>query len=85
MVERGARPVRKRLLLLLLLIPLTVAVSFVSTFGWAWYTYVTAGEPYEEIGIDVNSSMPGPLRRWGCAQIMRRYPGILPPYGCERP
>ena len=74
---------RRRLLLLVLLIPLTLAASWVGTFGWEWYHYVTAGEPYEEIGIDVNISMPAPIRHWGCAQIMRRYPGILPPSGCE--
>ena len=54
------------------------------TVGWRWYHYVTAGEsPYDEVGIEVNIRLPEPLRAWGCARIMERYPRAVPPYGCQ--
>ena len=50
---------------------------------WKWHRWATAGEtPYDEIGIEVNSYMPGPLRDWACGRIAQRFPGSIPPYGC---
>ena len=60
-------------------------LAFVGVLGWRWYAYATSGQPYEEIGIELNSRMPDPLRRWACARIRDRHPGVLPPYGCNRP
>ncbi len=49
-----------------------------------WYWYVAHGaSPYEEVGIGLNRRMPAPLRQWGCGRIAERFPGTLPPYGCE--
>lgn len=66
----------------------TVAVAIllagVGTLGWRWYRYVTAGDtPYDEVGIEVNSRLPEPLRAWGCARIKERFPRAVPPYGCQ--
>lgn len=59
-------------------------LSLVGILGWKWYSYVTAGaSPYDEIGIEVNTRLPGPLREWGCARIKERFPRSVPPYGCE--
>ena len=50
---------------------------------WQWYRWATAGDsPYDEVGIDLNAYMPGPMRGWACARIAQRFPGSLPPYGC---
>ena len=76
---------RGRLLLVFLVIPLVIVLSAASTFGWSWYRWATAGEsPYDEIGIEVNSRLPGPLRGWACARIAARFPGTIPPYSCGR-
>ncbi|OLP44607.1 hypothetical protein [Rhizobium oryziradicis] len=70
----------KRLLRLLVIMAITGAVIF----GWRWYTYVTNTEtPYQEVGIDINSRMPGPLNRWGCDRLHATFANMLPPYGCQ--
>ena len=74
---------RRTLLLMLLVVPLAIAGGAAGSFGWPWYQWATAGEsPYDEIGIDVNNMMPGPLHRWACARIAGRFPRTLPPSGC---
>lgn len=70
----------KRLLRLLVIMAITGAVIF----GWRWYTYVTNTEtPYQEVGIDINSRMPGPLNKWGCDRLHATFGNMLPPYGCQ--
>ena len=60
-----------------------VLLGAVGTLGWRWYSYITAGgSPYDEVGIELNSRAPSPLRAWGCARIADRFPGSAPPYGC---
>lgn len=68
-----------------LVLSLAILVALAGVLGWRWYAYATAGEPYEEVGIELNSRMPGPLRRWTCARVRERHPGTLPPYGCSAP
>ncbi len=66
--------------LLVVLIGLGAITLFV---GKRWYDYVSkAKSPYEEIGIELNSRAPGPLNRWGCAQLQERFAKSVPPYGC---
>ena len=72
----------RRTLILLVAVPLTLFLAVVAIEGNAWYAYATTGEPYEELGIDLNSRVPGPLRRWACARIAQRHPNTLPPSGC---
>ena len=60
-----------------------IVLGAFGTFGWRWYSYVTAGaSPYDEVGIGLNSRLPAPLRVCGCARIAERFPGSVPPYGC---
>ncbi|MEN3930204.1 hypothetical protein WJT86_03905 [Microvirga sp. W0021] len=62
-------------------ITLFVAVVLI---GQRWYSYVTnTKNPYDSVGIDINSRMPGPIRKWGCDQLKANFPGRLPPYGCQ--
>jgi hypothetical protein len=61
-----------------------VVVAVVVVFGFTWYRYVTnTSSPYDEVGIELNSRMPAPLRDWGCAQLKAHFAGALPPYGCQ--
>ena len=61
-----------------------IALAGIGTIGWRWYRYVTAGDtPYDEVGIEVNSRLPQPLRAWGCARIKERFPRVIPPHGCQ--
>lgn len=63
----------------------SVALAGIAVLGGQWYYYVAHGSsPYDEIGIELNSRMPKPLREWGCARVAERFPRTLPPYGCER-
>ena len=62
---------------------LTIALAFVVFTGFRWYRYISnTDSPYDEIGITLNSSMPGPLNSWGCAQLKATFVDSLPPYGC---
>jgi hypothetical protein len=62
---------------------IAVVLALGGTFGYQWYSYVTAGlSPYDEVGISINSALPRSLRVWGCAQMEPRFPGALPPLGC---
>ena len=64
----------------LVVIMLLVAIVLI---GGRWYRYVAHGEsPYDEVGIELNSRMPAPLRGWGCSRIAKRFPGTIAPYGC---
>lgn len=52
---------------------------------WPWYRWATASEtPYNELAIDINSYMPGPLHDWACSKVAARFPRTVPPYGCGR-
>jgi len=63
-----------------------VVITFVAAvvlIGGRWYMYVAHSEsPYDEVGIELNSRMPAPLRTWGCARIAARFAGAITPYGC---
>lgn len=66
-------------------LPALAVILTVMALGWPWYRWATAGEtPYDELGIDINSYMPGPLHDWACDKIAARFPRTVPPYGCGR-
>ncbi len=70
----------KKLLSLLL----TVVVALVVVLGGSWYRYVTnAQSPYDEVGTELNSRMPLPVRKWGCDKLHINFAGAIPPYGCQ--
>jgi len=67
----------------LLFVLLVAAVAGVATIGGRWWIYVTnTSDPLDEVGIELNSRMPEPLRKWGCAQLKANFHAQLPPYGC---
>jgi hypothetical protein len=70
----------KKILSMVLVIVVAVGV----TFGWRWYSYVSnTDSPYDEVGIELNSRMPLPLRAWGCGKLRSTFGAVLPPYGCS--
>ncbi|MBP2550001.1 hypothetical protein J2858_002934 [Neorhizobium galegae] len=61
-----------------------LAIGFAGVIGSRWYSYVTnTDSPYNESGIEINSRMPGPLRKWGCDRLHVTFGNMLPPYGCQ--
>jgi hypothetical protein len=63
---------------------LTLVVVLAVFVGFRWYRYVTNEEsPYQEIGIELNSRMPTPLKKWGCDRLHATFGNVLPPYGCQ--
>jgi len=63
---------------------LIIVIAAVVIFGWRWYSYVSNTEsPYQEVGIELNSRMPGPINKWGCDKLHATFQNVLPPYGCQ--
>lgn len=63
---------------------LTVVIVLAVVVGFRWYRYVTNTEsPYDEVGIELNSRMPGPINEWGCVTLHTTFGNALPPYGCQ--
>ena len=61
-----------------------LVITFVAVFGYRWYGYVSnTDSPYDEVGIELNSRMPGPIRKWGCDKLHVTFGNVLPPYGCQ--
>ncbi|HTO31044.1 MAG TPA: hypothetical protein VL202_07710 [Pararhizobium sp.] len=67
----------------LLTVLIVAAISVFGVIGGRWLIYVTnTSDPLDEVGIELNSRMPDPLRKWGCAQLKANFEARLPPYGC---
>ncbi len=63
---------------------LIVAIAVVGMGAFRWHRYVTnTDSPYQEVGIELNSRLPLPLRKWGCDRLHQSFAGTLPPYGCQ--
>ncbi|HVZ03779.1 hypothetical protein [Hyphomicrobium sp.] len=63
---------------------LIIIIAGVIFFGQRWYRYVNnKTSPYDEVGIELNSAMPAPVRKWGCDKLHANFPKSLPPYGCQ--
>lgn len=68
----------------ILRVVLVVAITAAATIGWRWYSYVSnTASPYDEVGIELNSRMPGPINKWGCDKLHASFGNVLPPYGCQ--
>lgn len=62
----------------------TIALGLTIFLGGKWYLYVTNTEsPYDEIGIELNSRLPGPINAWGCSRLRETFGNVVPPYGCQ--
>lgn len=68
-----------------LTIVLVACLILAGVVGYRWYSYVSNTQsPFEEVGIELNSRMPGPIRDWGCARLKQTFGAkTLPPYGCS--
>ena len=63
---------------------LIVVIAAAATVGWRWFQYVSNTQsPYDEVGIELNSRMPGPINKWGCDKLHASFGNVLPPYGCQ--
>ena len=66
-----------------ILVVLVAVCAMAAFIGYRWYNYVTnTTSPFEEVGIEINSRMPGPIKNWGCGKLKQNFPNALPPYGC---
>jgi hypothetical protein len=65
-------------------IVVAAVVVATSLVGFQWYNYITNTQtPFDEIGIDLNTMMPAPVREYGCGRLKETFGGkTLPPYGC---
>ncbi|WP_439271319.1 hypothetical protein [Pseudochrobactrum sp. HB0163] len=66
---------------------LIVVIAAIALAGQRWYSYVTnTKDPFDEVGITLQSYMPASLRYWGCMQLKQNFgTKTLPPYGCQSP
>lgn len=63
---------------------LIVIIAGVIFFGQRWHSYVTnKTSPYDEAGMELNSAMPSPIRKWGCDKLHETFTNALPPNGCR--
>ncbi|WP_353187067.1 hypothetical protein [Bosea sp. (in: a-proteobacteria)] len=63
---------------------LVVLIAIAGTVGWRWFQYVSnTVSPYDEVGIALNSRMPGPINKWGCDKLHAQFDSAPPPYGCQ--
>ncbi len=59
-----------------------LALLAVFTGIWGWKT-LTIPQPYDEVWIELNTRVPGPLRGWACQHVKARTGAAIPPLGCE--
>ncbi|MGV1914297.1 hypothetical protein [Rhizobium sp. 22-785-1] len=51
--------------------------------GGYWLWYVTAApSQFTSPAMDINNLMPGPINKWGCAQLQKRFGEQNAPFGC---
>lgn len=63
---------------------LIAVIAMVAVVGFCWYRYaVNTQSPYDEVGIELNSRMPGPINTWACGKLHTTFGDVLPPYGCQ--
>ena len=64
---------------------LVFIVGIAGFIGVKYYVYVTNTEsPYDEVGIELNSRMPGPIQDWGCGKLKATFGDrALAPHGCQ--
>ncbi|MBB3452896.1 hypothetical protein FHT86_001152 [Rhizobium sp. BK313] len=59
-------------------------VAIILVIGGRWYAYVAyADNPFDEVGIGLNTMMPDSIREKGCSMLKARFENkTLPPAGC---
>jgi len=67
----------------IILVVLVVLIAATGFIGQRWYSYVSnTTSAYDEVGIEINSRLPGPLNKWGCDKLNATFGEVPPPYGC---
>lgn len=63
---------------------MTVVLAVAIVLTGRWYMYVAyADSPFDEVGIALNSRMPGPINAIGCNMLKQRFADkSIPPMGC---
>lgn len=60
-----------------------IVLVVVAALGyWAWYV-TTSPTQFDQIGMEINNVMPGPLNEWGCDQLQKRFGNDRAPHGCS--
>lgn len=81
-VEKAKPSVAKRAMRGVIAFVAIIALFAVGIMGY-WLYYVTsASDAFDQIGIEINNIMPGPLNMWGCTQLEARFGDSRAPYGC---
>jgi hypothetical protein len=65
------------------LIRLIIILIIIVGGYWAYYVFM-ANDPYDNIGVAINSHLPQQARAYGCAELFKRHSGVTaPPDGCD--
>jgi len=48
---------------------------------WGWYV-TTSPTQFDQIGMEINNVLPGPINEWGCDQLQKRFGDDRAPHGC---
>lgn len=60
-----------------------IVLAVVAALGyWAWYV-TTSPTQFDQIGMEINNIMPGPLKEWGCGELQKRFGNDRAPHGCS--
>ncbi|KQR67833.1 hypothetical protein [Rhizobium sp. Leaf341] len=60
-------------------VPLLIVVGVIGF--WFWYV-LASDTQFQSPGMDINNMMPGPVNRWGCDQLQKRFGDQRAPFGC---
>lgn len=60
-------------------VPLLIVVGLIGF--WFWYV-LASDTQFQSPGMDINNMMPGPVNRWGCDQLKKRFGDQRAPFGC---
>ncbi len=65
---------------------LAAIIAVAAVLGGRWFYYVAfADSPFDEVGIQINALMPGPINRFGCDLLEQRFgTKTMPPMGCGK-
>lgn len=63
----------------------TILAAVLLIVGGTWYSYVAhADSPFDDVGSSLNAMMPGPINRYGCDMLKKRFGDLpIPPRGCD--
>jgi hypothetical protein len=62
----------------------SAAIAVILVVGGRWYYYIAyASDPFDEVGIEINTNMPMTAKAYGCNLLKSRFEKVsIPPMGC---